>query len=136
MSIQVPLILSHMRREPKAPRLKTGNEAVLVIGRGITATEVLFLSTGSSYFFPKETPTYNTFFPSLHNFFPKDVYGKRFGDLQCQWLQLLPRVCLLALPGLLLPPLLLFCSSGTWQGRTCEQIKTALPPATSLTLRT
>lgn len=108
VSIQVPLILSHMRHEIKVSRPKTWDEAVLVIrGRdngpcsAVSEHRIILL-------LPHRTPTYNMFFPSFHNFFPKDVYKKASEELQCLWLPFLPRTCPQVLPGLLSLSLLLF----------------------------
>ena len=80
--VQMLLILSHMRQELKAPRPRSWVTVALIGGeRDNGQWSATFRANGRSCGFFKMTPTHNTFFPSLHNFFLHNIYAMTSGEL-------------------------------------------------------
>ena len=122
--VQMLLILSHMRQELKAPRPRSWVTVALIGGeRDNGQWSATFRANGRSCGFFKMTPTHNTFFPSLHNFFLHNVYATTSGELLGPLHRLEPQ----ALAGLLLPCLLPY-----WLLRPCKEAHVNRPGQCSL----
>lgn len=133
----VPLILSHMRQDPMAPRPITWDETFLAGGGRGEPGKCCFLSRGWTYGFPKTTVTYNPFSPPLHNFCLNAIHGRTSGEFcACSW-SLSRHTAQAAASGSCWPTLTSTSALlAPWDlhGSICERSRATLPLATSLTL--